>query len=72
MKYKTILTKKGSEHVRLTLTPEEAEDLFTLVGALGGGSGCGATVRETTNDLWDLLESAGFVEQPGRLTGVTL
>ena len=73
MKYKTLLTQKGNKRIRLTLTPEEAEDLFTLTGALSGGySAAGVSVRATTDGLWDLLDAAGFVEHPDRLHGVSL
>ena len=73
VKYKTLLTQKGNKRIRLTLTPEEAEDLFTLTGALSGGySAVGVSVRATTDGLWDLLDAAGFVEHPDRLHGVSL
>ena len=74
MKYKRILTNtKGHQRIRLTLTPEEAEDLFTLTGALSGGfSAKEVSVRATTDKLWDLLDAGGFVEHLDRLRGVSL
>ena len=53
MKYEQKVSRKGNKLHKFVFTQQEAEDLFNLAGAIGGGSGSSPTVRSTMNAIWD-------------------
>lgn len=54
MKYEIKVSKKGKKLHKFVFTQQEAEDLFNLAGAIGGGGINPATsVRNTMNAIWD-------------------